>query len=102
MTKKELAEMVGDQLSFIESRAQAVQVVEAVLQCISEGVRDDGKVSLNGFGSFKMRERSERVGINPSTRERMTIPATRTVAFVPSPALREAVGHESAESLQHT
>lgn len=91
MTKKELAEAVSDQLSFLDSKTQAVQVVEAVLQAIAEGVRADGKVSLNNFGAFKVRSRRARTGVNPATRERMTIPATKTVSFTPSPALREAL-----------
>lgn len=89
MTKKELADAVGVRLGFIGSRTQAVQAVEAVLDSIVEGVQSDGRVSINGFGSFKLRRRSERVGFNPATGDRVTIPAAKTVAFTPSPQVRE-------------
>jgi len=91
MTKRELAEAVSERLAFLESRRQAAEVVEAVLDGISEGVRTDGKVSLNCFGAFKVRTRAERNGVNPATGEPMRIPAARTVVFHPSPALRDSL-----------
>lgn len=91
MTKRELAEAIAARLDFLESKHQATQVVEAMLACIADGARSDGKVSLNGFGAFKVRERPERNGVNPATGERMRIPAARTIVFHPSQALRETL-----------
>ena len=91
MTKRELAEAVSERLAFLENKQQATQVIEAVFASIAEGARTEGKVSLNGFGSFKVRERAARNGVNPATGEKMRIPATRTIVFTPSQALRDAL-----------
>lgn len=98
MTKRELAEAVGDRLAFLESKHQAAQVVEAVLASIADGAQRDGKVSLNGFGAFKVRERPERNGVNPATGKKMRIPAARTIVFHPSQALRESLDSAKARS----
>ena len=51
-------------------------------------------MALIGFGSFTVRERAERSGKNPQTGKTMTIPASKTVAFKPGKALKEAVGNK--------
>lgn len=96
MTKRELAEAVGDRLAFLENKQQATQVIEAVFASIADGARADGKVSLNGFGSFKVRDRPARNGVNPATGAKMRIPATRTLIFTPSQALRDTLAQTPA------
>ncbi|MBD2452315.1 HU family DNA-binding protein, partial [Nostoc sp. FACHB-152] len=49
------------------------------------------KVTLVGFGSFERRERSEREGLNPKTKEKITIPATRVPAFSAGKQFKEKV-----------
>ena len=48
-------------------------------------------MQLSGFGIFETKEREERVGRNPRTKETIRIPATRTPAFKASKALKDAV-----------
>ena len=48
-------------------------------------------VQLIGFGTFDVRERGERVGINPLTKENITIAACKTPAFKAGKALKDAV-----------
>ncbi|MGN0983940.1 MAG: HU family DNA-binding protein, partial [Gemmiger sp.] len=49
------------------------------------------KVSLVGFGTFEVRERPERKGRNPQTKEEITIPASKLPAFKAGKALKDAV-----------
>ncbi len=91
MNKSQLVELVAGKLEFLESRAQAQQVIEAVFEAVQEGVREDGRVAVAGFGTFERRRRAARKGRNPATKEMMEIPASTTVGFKPSQTLKEAV-----------
>lgn len=87
MNKAELIETVATELG--ESKAHATKAVEAVLEGLARGVREDEKVNIANFGTFKLKHRKERSGINPATREAIVIPATNTMGFTPAKALRE-------------
>lgn len=89
MNKGELIEAVASQLG--ETRAMAARAVDAVLDSIAEGVKQDDKVSINGFGSFEKKHRGARTGINPSTKEKIQIAPSTTVGFKPAQALKSGL-----------
>jgi DNA-binding protein HU-beta len=89
MNKGDLIELVAEHTG--ESKAGAARMVEAVLGCIIEGVQRETKVSITGFGTFKKKQRKERIGINPVTKQPMTIRASTTVGFSASETLRNEV-----------
>ncbi len=94
MQKTEFIKAVAEQAGDGISQKQAKQVIEAAIQVITDTLSQGEKVTLTGFGTFEVRERKEREGVNPQTRERMTIPATRTPGFSASSTLKEAVKGE--------
>ncbi|MCF8038972.1 MAG: HU family DNA-binding protein [Desulfohalobiaceae bacterium] len=63
------------------SKAKTKQVVDSILEAITEGLDKEGKVNLKGFGAFSVVEQKERKGRNPQTREEMTIPGGKRVKF---------------------
>ena len=65
--------------------------VETVFNVITKALSEGNKVDISGFGKFEVSERAERNGINPSTKETITIAATKTPKFKASKALKEAV-----------
>ena len=73
------------------SQTQTRQVTEALLEVIGETLHHGDKVSLDGFGTFKVKERGERQGRNPATGESITIPATRVLSFAVSQRLRDLI-----------
>jgi len=73
------------------SLAEAVVLVDLVMEALKGGLGQDGKVMVTNFGTFEVVDRAPRRGVNPSTRERMVIPAHRAVTFHPAPALYGAV-----------
>ncbi len=74
------------------SKGQAKTVVETVLAELSTHLANGERVQLAGFGSFEVRERAERQGTNPQTKERITIPASKIVGFKPAAQLRGRLG----------
>lgn len=89
MNKGDLIEAVASHLG--ESKAVAARALDAVLASVTEGIQQDGKVSIAKFGTFRRKSRKERTAINPSTKEPMHIPASSTVGFTPSQSFKDAL-----------
>ncbi|MFB5637446.1 MAG: HU family DNA-binding protein [Nitrosarchaeum sp.] len=62
------------------SKAEAGRALESVLSNISKGMKKSN-VQLVGFGTFKIVKRKARKGVNPSTGEKIKIPAKKVVQF---------------------
>lgn len=57
------------------------EALDAILSAIEAAVKNGENVVIPGFGSFIVKERAERKGINPLTKEAIVIPAKKAVAF---------------------
>lgn len=89
MNKSELVSAVAEKAEI--SKKDAEKTVSAVIESIVEALKNDEKVSLVGFGSFEVRNRSARTGLNPQTKEKIQIPASRLPVFKAGKAFKEAV-----------
>ncbi|MBW4564629.1 MAG: HU family DNA-binding protein [Mojavia pulchra JT2-VF2] len=89
MNKGELVDAVAAKANI--TKKQALEVISAFLEVVTEAVANGEKVTLVGFGSFERRERSKRSGRNPKTNESMTIRATKVPAFSAGKLFREKV-----------
>lgn len=89
MTKVDLIAAVANEAGLTKKDAE--KAVNSVLGAITAALKDGDKVSLVGFGTFEVRERPERKGRNPQTKEEITIPASRLPAFKAGKALKDAV-----------
>lgn len=89
MTKSELITSIAEKTGLTKKSSE--EALGAVIDTIGEALAKGEKVQLVGFGTFEVRERAERTGINPQTREKITIAATKTPAFKAGSALKEAV-----------
>lgn len=79
------------------SKTAAKIVIDAALDAIKAELIAGNKVSLFGFGTFDIRERSAREGINPATKEKIQIAASKGVAFKATKALKEAMNPKPVE-----
>lgn len=89
MNKSELVEAVASQLG--ESKASAARAVDAVVGCITTGLKDQEAVTIVGFGTFSKKNRPARMGRNPTTGEPIKIKPSTTVGFKPSQGLKESL-----------
>jgi len=89
MNKQDLVNLVSEKTGISKKAAGKAQ--KAVTEAISSALEKGDSVSLIGFGSFKVIERAAREGRNPSTGEKMKIPASKGVKFTPSKVLKERV-----------
>jgi DNA-binding protein HU-beta len=90
MTKNELARELAEELEL--PRRQMVEIIEAVLEKITDVLKSGDKVQLTPFGQFKVRDRAARIARNPKTGEPIKVPAKRVLKFIPGRTLKEAVG----------
>ena len=89
MNKTELVEQIAQKADL--SRKDAESAVEAALKTIEEQLARGGEITLTGFGKFHVAERGPRQGVNPQTKERITIPGGRVPRFTAGSALKGAV-----------
>lgn len=89
MNKNELVASVAEKAEISKKDAEAA--VKAVTEVITEALAEGDKVTLVGFGTFSVKERAARTGINPRTKETVEIPAAKVPAFKAGAALKDAV-----------
>ena len=89
MTKVELVAAVAEKAEL--SKKDAEKAVNATLQAIAEGMKNDGNVQLVGFGTFEVRDRAARKGLNPATGESIDIAACKVPAFKAGKSLKDLV-----------
>lgn len=89
MKKTELVAAVAAKCEMSKKDADAA--VSAVVEAISESLAKGESVQLVGFGTFEVRERSEKQCRNPRTGETMMVAATKVPAFKAGKALKDAV-----------
>jgi DNA-binding protein HU-beta len=73
------------------SKKDAEKAVNAVFASIEEALAKNEKVQLVGFGTFEVKDRAERTGRNPQTKETIVIPASKVPGFKAGKALKDAV-----------
>jgi len=88
MNKTQLIECVAVKGNF--TKKVAAEAVEAVFGVMTEALTKGAGIKVAGFGNFVVKERKERKGRNPLTKEEITIPATTVISFKASKALKEA------------
>ena len=73
------------------TQEEASRCLDMVLRTITEGLRKEDEIVLTGFGKFYKTNVASKEGINPKTRERMTIPAYTSVRFSAGAVLKKDV-----------
>ena len=89
MNKAELIAAVAEKTGMSKKDTEAVIV--AALNTITEALAEEEKVQLVGFGSFEVKKREARTGLNPKTLEKIEIPASKAPVFKAGKALKDAV-----------
>lgn len=89
MRKPELAAAIAEAADI--SKDKAGDVLNVILDEITNALSREETVSLIGFGTFSLRQRAARKGKNPQTGAEIDIAASTSVGFKPGKALKDAV-----------
>ena len=89
MTKADLISAVAEKAGI--TKKDSDKAVSAVIDVITEALKSGENVALVGFGTFEVKERAGRMGINPRTKEQIQIEASKLPSFRAGKALKDAV-----------
>lgn len=89
MNKTELINSIALKSGLSKKNSEAA--LNAFISTVEESLQNGEKVVLVGFGTFEVRERAERKGRNPQTREEIIIPASKAPVFKAGKGLKEKV-----------
>jgi len=89
VTKQDFVDAVADRAGI--SKRDAADAVDAVLDTITDALKQGDAVTFTGFGKFSTSARAARMGVNPRTGERVQINATTVPKFSAGSALKSAV-----------
>lgn len=89
MEKYNLIEKVAAELNL--TKKDATKVIDVVFKSAAEGLTAGEVVKVSGFGTFVVKTKAERKGVNPKTKEAIVVPATKVVGFKPAEALKAKV-----------
>ena len=89
MNKRELVSAIAAQAGL--SKKDAEKAVVAFMDEVTAALKKGDKVSLVGFGTFEVKQRAERIGRNPRTKEQITIPASKTPVFKAGKSFKDAM-----------
>lgn len=92
MNKDQLASKLAQDSDV--SKKAASSVLASLVKTIQEALKTDGGIRIDGLGTFVVSDRKARTGVNPQTREKINIPATKVPAFRAAKALKAAVKPE--------
>ena len=81
MNKSEALQFYANEVAEIKEAGLFKDVIDCFLNLIAENLANGDKVVLSGFGTFEIRNRVSRSGVNPRTGERIDIPCQKTPAF---------------------
>ncbi|GAB1534700.1 MAG: integration host factor subunit beta [Geovibrio sp.] len=88
MTKSELIEIISAENTNL-TKKQVEFIVNGVFSSIKDALRNDDKVEIRGFGSFKIREKNSKMGRNPKTGDKVDVPSKKVPYFKPGKEIKE-------------
>jgi len=91
LNKAELISSIAEKTGM--SKKDAEKALNAFTESIEDALEKGEKVQLIGFGSFEVRERAARKGINPQTKEEITIEASKVPVFRVGKALKDKINN---------
>lgn len=96
MNKTELIEKIADEMNEDSkerkvSNSEAQRFFEAFRAVVTDALKEDDAVQITGFGKFYVQRREAREGINPQTKNKINIPASKVPKFTAGNALKDAI-----------
>lgn len=89
MNKTELIASIAEKSGL--SKKDAGAALDAFVESVQDALKAGDKVQLTGFGSFEVKSRAARTGINPQTKQPVTIAASKAPAFKAGKVLKDSL-----------
>mgnify|MGYP002508194562 FL=1 len=95
MNNKEFIAELSRRLSY--SNKDTTRLVSSVLSIMTQELQDGNIVAIQGFGSFEVKKKLERVSVNPITHQRLLIPPKLVLSFKPGITLKRQIQENPAQ-----
>ena len=89
MNKTELVAAIAEKAGI--SKKDSEKALAAFTDTVAAELKKGGKIQLVGFGTFEVRARAARTGINPQTKKQIKIPASKSPVFKAGKALKDSI-----------
>lgn len=89
LTRADLADSLNRQIGL--SRAESASMVESILDMLGSALERGENVKISSFGTFVLRDKTERVGRNPKTGIEVPIAPRRVLTFRASQSMRDRI-----------
>ena len=93
MNKQKLITAMAEKTNLNKTNSE--KALNAFIETVQEALEVGEKIQLIGFGAFEVKERASRVGLNPRTKEKIDIPASKVPAFKPGKDFKEKINNAS-------
>ncbi len=87
MTNKELVAELSEQLGWTQVKVS--EVLANTIDYLNSSLADNATIAIPNFGAFQTRKKSERITVNPQTKQRLLVPPKISVNFKPASVLKE-------------
>ena len=91
MTKAELINHVAEAKGLGVTKKAVETILDLAFDEIRKSVRKDRRFSYPGFGTYTVRTRKARMGVNPQTKKPIKIASSKTVGFKPAPGFKKGL-----------
>lgn len=89
MNNKEFTSELSERLGY--TAKDTAELVNSLLCGMIQNLQDGKVVSIQGFGTFEVKKKSERISVNPISRQRFLIPPKLVLTYRPSSALKDKI-----------
>jgi DNA-binding protein HU-beta len=87
LNNKEFISELSRRLSY--NNKETTKLVSSVLSVMTQELQEGKTIAIQGFGTFEVKKKMERISVNPSTQQRMLIPPKLVLTYKPSITLKE-------------
>lgn len=87
MNNKEFIAELSRRLGY--TAKDASELVASTVSNVIKQLQEDNTVVIQGFGSFEVKKKAERISVNPTTKQRMLVPPKLVVSYKPSTVLKD-------------
>lgn len=87
MNNKEFTAELSKRLGYTQKDTS--ELISSMLSFMTEQLEEGNGIAIQGFGSFEVKKKIERISVSPTTKQRMLVPPKLVLTYKPSIALKE-------------
>jgi len=87
VNNKEFTSELARRLGYTQK--ETADLTASLLKEMTQQWQEGNAVSIQGFGTFEVKKKSERISVSPTTKQRMLVPPKLVLTFKPSPSMKE-------------